>query len=51
MWLVHILLLGELKMHTVQKQGFSWCDSIASIYPRTSVSQSVTISDFHSALN
>ena len=22
MWLIHILLLGELKMHTVQKQGF-----------------------------
>ena len=51
MWLVHILLLGELKMHTVQKQGFSWCGSTPSTYLRNSVSQPVTLSDFCSALN
>ena len=33
MWLFFILLLGELKMHTVQKQRFSRCCSISSTYP------------------
>ena len=51
MWLVHILLLGELKMDAIQNQGFSRCGSIASIYPRNSVSQSLTLSDLHLALN